>query len=90
MATPALLADQTLEPCLQALQVFAVVARYEESPYPLQADRLELLSKLEALLRSCETAIESLAPFKQSDCSPAMKICARESNWKAHGGTSLF
>lgn len=69
MATPTLLADQTLEPCLQALQVFAVEARYEEDPFPLPADRLELLLKLEALLRNCEAAIESLAPFDPSDCS---------------------
>ena len=69
LATLALLVDQALEPCLQALQVFAVEARYEESPYPLPAARLELLLKREALLRSCEAAIESLAPFDPSDSS---------------------
>ena len=41
--------------------------RYEEGPYQLPADRLELLSKQEALLRSCEVAIESLIPFDPSD-----------------------
>jgi HEPN domain-containing protein len=51
------LAGQTLDPLLRQLQVFAVEARYEEGPFPLPAERRQLLALLEAELRRCEDAV---------------------------------
>lgn len=51
------LAGQPLHPLLRQLQVFAVEARYEEGPFPLPAERQQLLVLLEAELRRCEDAV---------------------------------
>ncbi len=51
------LAGQPLEPRLEALQEFAVEARYEEGPFPRQAERSELLALLETELERCERAV---------------------------------
>lgn len=51
------LAGQPLDPVLRQLQVFAVEARYEEGPFPLPAERRQLLALLEAELRRCEDAV---------------------------------
>ncbi len=56
----AALADQSLEPVLLELQVFAVEARYEEGPFPLPAPRSELLALLEAELQRCELDVEAV------------------------------
>ena len=57
LANLADLAGQTLDPLLRQLQVFAVEARYEEGPFPLPAERRQLLALLEAELRRCEDAV---------------------------------
>ncbi len=51
------LAGQTLDPLPRQLQVFAVEARVEEGPFPLPAERRQLLALLEAELRRCENAL---------------------------------
>lgn len=56
----AVLAGQSLDQALLALQVFAVEARYEEGPFPLPASRGDLLAALETLLRRCEQDIDRL------------------------------
>ena len=43
-------------PVLLDLQVYAVEARYEEGPFPLPADRSELLAAIQQLLAECEKA----------------------------------
>ncbi|MEA5390107.1 HEPN domain-containing protein [Cyanobium gracile UHCC 0139] len=53
-------AGQVLEPRLAALQEFAVEARYEAGPFPLPAERSELLVLLEAELERCERAVVGL------------------------------
>ncbi len=53
-------AGQPLEPRLAALQEFAVEARYEEGPFPLPAERWELLALLEAELERCERALAAM------------------------------
>jgi HEPN domain-containing protein len=53
-------AGQPLEPRLAALQEFAVEARYEAGPFPLPAERSELLALLEAELERCERAVAGL------------------------------
>ena len=53
----AVLARQPLDPRLAELQVFAVEARDEQGPFPLPADRAELLALLEAQLERCERAV---------------------------------
>ena len=53
----AALARQPLDPRLAALQVFALEARDEQGPFPLPADRAELLALLEAQLERCERAV---------------------------------
>ena len=53
----AALAEQTLDPRLAALQVFAVEARYEEGPFALPASREEPLALLESELERCERAV---------------------------------
>ncbi len=57
LADLAALAGQPLDPLLQQLQVFAVEARYEEGPFPLPAERQQLLTLLEQELRRCEEAM---------------------------------
>ena len=42
-------------PMLLELQVYAVEARYEEGPFPLPADRSEILNTIEELLAHCES-----------------------------------
>ena len=54
------LAGVTLDDALLALQVFAVEARYEEGPFPLPADRRQLLEAIEQLCRRCEQAIAAV------------------------------
>lgn len=54
------LAGQPLDPRLLELQVYAVEARYEQGPFPLQAPRPELLALLEAELGRCERRVEEL------------------------------
>ncbi|MEI8250625.1 MAG: hypothetical protein WCF98_05590 [Synechococcus sp. ELA057] len=49
------------DPRLATLQEFAVEARYEEGPFPLQAAREVLLALLDAELSRCEAAVERLA-----------------------------
>jgi HEPN domain-containing protein len=56
----AALAEQSLDPRLAALQVFAVEARYEEGPFPLPASRAELLALLEVELARCERAVTAM------------------------------
>ena len=56
----AAVAGQVLEPRLAALQEFAVEARYEAGPFPLPAERLELLALLEVELERCERAVAGL------------------------------
>jgi HEPN domain-containing protein len=56
----AAVAGQPLEPRLAALQEFAVEARYEAGPFPLPAERSELLALLEAELERCERAVAAL------------------------------
>ena len=56
----AAVAGQPLEPRLAALQEFAVEARYEAGPFPLPAERSELLALLEAELERCERAVAGL------------------------------
>lgn len=51
------LAGQPLDPVPRQLQVFAVEARYEEGPFPLPAERRQLLALLEAEPRRCEDAV---------------------------------
>ena len=41
-------------PVLLELQVYAVEARYEEGPFPLPADRAEILEAITQLLEHCE------------------------------------
>ena len=43
-----------------ALQEFAVEAPYEEGPFPLPAERSELLALLEIKLERCERAVAGL------------------------------
>ena len=43
-----------------ALQEFAVEARYEAGPFPLPAERSELLALLEAELDRCERTVVGL------------------------------
>jgi HEPN domain-containing protein len=57
LADLAVLAGQPLDPLLRQLQVFAVEARYEEGPFPLPAERGQLLALLEVELRRCEDAV---------------------------------
>ena len=52
------LAKQPLEARLLALQVFPVEARYEEGPFPLPAERTDLLQAIALLLQDCEAGIE--------------------------------
>jgi HEPN domain-containing protein len=56
----AAVAGQPLEPRLAALQEFAVEARYEAGPFPLPAERSELLGLLEGELERCERAVVGL------------------------------
>ncbi|MFN7899474.1 MAG: HEPN domain-containing protein [Synechococcaceae cyanobacterium] len=56
----AALAEQSLDPRLAALQVFAVEARYEEGPFPLPAARTELLALLEAEQARCEREVVAM------------------------------
>jgi HEPN domain-containing protein len=56
----AAVAGQPLEPRLAALQEFAVEARYEAGPFPLPAERSELLGLLEVELERCERAVVGL------------------------------
>ena len=51
------LAGQPLDPVLRQLQVFAMEARYEEGPFPLPAERRQLLALLEAELRRGEDVV---------------------------------
>ena len=44
---------------LLELQVYAVEARYEEGPFPLPADRSEILEAIETLLAQCERRAQS-------------------------------
>ena len=60
LADLALLAGQNLQAGLLDLQVFAVEARYEEGPFPLPAERQELLALLEAELERGERAVEGM------------------------------
>jgi len=53
-------AGQPLEPRLAALQEFAVEARYGEGPFPLPAERSELLALLVTELERCERAVAGL------------------------------
>ena len=46
-------------PVLLDLQVYAVEARYEEGPFPLPADRSEILEAIEQLLSHCERRAQS-------------------------------
>ena len=46
-------------PTLLALQVYAVEARYEEGPFPLPADRSEILAAIQHLLADCERVAQS-------------------------------
>ena len=48
-----------IPPILLALQVYAVEARYEEGPFPLPADRPELLAAIQQLLAGCERNAQS-------------------------------
>ena len=48
-----------MPPILLALQVYAVEARYEEGPFPLPADRAELLASIQQLLADCEHNAQS-------------------------------
>ena len=50
------LSGLVIPPILLALQVYAVEARYEEGPFPLPADRSELLAAIQQLLAECERA----------------------------------
>jgi len=43
------LAGVELDPLLLALQPYAVVARYEEGPFPLPASRMEIMAAIERL-----------------------------------------
>ena len=56
----AALAGQVLEPRLAALQEFAMEARYEAGPFPLPAERSDLLALLEIELERCELAVAAL------------------------------
>ena len=60
LADLALQAGRPLQAMLLDLQVFAVEARYQEGPFPLPAERLELLAQLEAELERCERAVEGM------------------------------
>ena len=42
-------------PVLLELQVYAVEARYEQGPFPLPADRTEILGAITQLLAHCES-----------------------------------
>ena len=44
---------------LLALQVYAVEARYEEGPFPLPAERSEILAAIQKLLADCERNAQS-------------------------------
>ena len=48
-----------IPPTLLSLQVYAVEARYEEGPFPLPADRAELLVSIRQLLADCERNAQS-------------------------------
>ena len=48
-----------IPPILLALQVYAVEARYEEGPFPLRADRSEILAAIQQLLADCEHNAQS-------------------------------
>jgi HEPN domain-containing protein len=50
------LSGLVIPPILLALQVYAVEARYEEGPFPLPADRSEVLAAIQQLLAECEKA----------------------------------
>ena len=54
------MAGQPLEPRLAALKEFAVEAGYEEGPFPLPAERAELLVLLVTELERCERAVAAL------------------------------
>jgi hypothetical protein len=41
-------------------ELTALEARYEEGPFPLPAERSELLALLETKLERCERAVEAL------------------------------
>lgn len=60
LADLALLAGRPLQAELLDLQVFAVEARYEEGPFPLPAERQDLLAQLEGELERCERAVEAM------------------------------
>ncbi len=59
VAADAALAEQSLDPRLAALQVFALEARYQEGPFPLPASRADLLTLLEAEQERCERAVRA-------------------------------
>ena len=48
-----------IPPILLVRQVYAVEARYEEGPFPLPADRAELLASIQQLLADCERNAQS-------------------------------
>ena len=48
-----------IPPILLTLQVYAVEACYEEGPFPLPADRAELLASIRQLLADCECNAQS-------------------------------
>ena len=50
------LSSLEIPPTLLALQVYAVEARYEEGPFPLPAERSEILAAIQQLLADCERA----------------------------------
>ena len=54
LTTLAELSGLECKPVLLQLQVFAVEARYEEGPFPLPAERSEILEAIEQLLAQCE------------------------------------
>ncbi|MBM5823203.1 MAG: hypothetical protein FJ082_12315 [Cyanobacteria bacterium K_Offshore_surface_m2_011] len=53
-------AGRVLEPRLAALKEFAMEARDEAGPFPLPAERSELLALLAAELERCERAVAGL------------------------------
>ena len=54
LTTLAELSGLECNPLLLELQVYAVEARYEEGPFPLPAERNEILEAIEQLLAQCE------------------------------------
>lgn len=57
LTTLAELSGLVCNPMLLELQVYAVEARYEEGPFPLPADRSEILNTIEELLAHCERSV---------------------------------